>query len=78
MIKEGPEKAEVRLEDCLACTGCLTTSETILLQEQSINKLIEMIEKDKENEIVLLLSMQSLYSLQKHLKISLHETIIYL
>lgn len=37
--KTGPEDtAQVSLSDCLACSGCVTSAETVLLQEQSIDE----------------------------------------
>eukprot|EP01065_Artemidia_motanka_P037780 TRINITY_DN4666_c1_g1_i1.p1 TRINITY_DN4666_c1_g1~~TRINITY_DN4666_c1_g1_i1.p1 ORF type:complete len:554 (+),score=94.99 TRINITY_DN4666_c1_g1_i1:91-1752(+) len=41
--KEGPaqgKKVEITLADCLACSGCVTTAETMLVQEQSTEKLL--------------------------------------
>ena len=34
------KKATVSLNDCLACSGCVTSAETILIQEQSTSKLV--------------------------------------
>ena len=33
------KKATVSLNDCLACSGCVTSAETVLIQEQSTSKL---------------------------------------
>lgn len=31
LIRNKETKAEIKLDDCLACSGCITTSETILI-----------------------------------------------
>lgn len=36
--EEGPVK--VSLHDCLACSGCVTSAETVLLQNQSVGELV--------------------------------------
>ena len=63
--------AKVALDDCLACNGCVTTSETILIQEQSINKFLE-IEKNFKRK-GLLISSQSRASIAEELKITEKE-----
>ena len=35
------KKANITLNDCLACSGCVTTAETILIEQQSHVKLNE-------------------------------------
>uniref|UniRef100_A0A8R1Y6H0 Fe_hyd_lg_C domain-containing protein n=1 Tax=Onchocerca volvulus TaxID=6282 RepID=A0A8R1Y6H0_ONCVO len=35
------KKVAVTLKDCLACSGCITTAETILIKEQSKTKFLE-------------------------------------
>jgi iron only hydrogenase large subunit-like protein len=42
IMKEGvqPEKATVTLNDCLACSGCITSAESVLIEQMSINKLL--------------------------------------
>lgn len=32
---------KLSLQDCLACSGCVTTAETMLLQHQSTDELLE-------------------------------------
>ncbi len=43
------EKATVNitLNDCLACSGCVTSAETILIQQQSHKELISVISQNK-------------------------------
>lgn len=37
--------ATVSLSDCLSCTGCVTSAETVLLQEQSLPKVMEAMQR---------------------------------
>lgn len=43
--KEDLDVAQVSLYDCLACSGCVTTSETVLLQEQSVSSFLVHVAK---------------------------------
>lgn len=36
------EKAKITLADCLACSGCITSAETILIEQQSGQSLREI------------------------------------
>ncbi|TKR65216.1 hypothetical protein L596_025647 [Steinernema carpocapsae] len=38
-------KIAVSLNDCLACNGCITSAETVLIQEQSSDRMLESIPK---------------------------------
>lgn len=38
-VRKGPVK--ISLNDCLACSGCITSAETVLVEEQSITRLLE-------------------------------------
>lgn len=40
-------KVEVTLGDCLACSGCITSAETILIQQQSDKQVYQVIEDNK-------------------------------
>lgn len=57
---EGPVK--VSLHDCLACSGCVTSAETILLQHQSIDEFVTKL-SDPRITVVVSLSPQSIVSL---------------
>lgn len=71
--------ATVSLNDCLACSGCVTSAETVLVQEQSIDKLMEKLKQSsslqasqlqsgtqKRCAIIVCISPQSLASLASH------------
>lgn len=40
LIKKKENVAKVSLQDCLACSGCITTAETILIETQSIQEFL--------------------------------------
>lgn len=52
---------KISLNDCLACNGCITSAETVLVQEQSLDKLLEGI-VDKALSVVTV-SPQSVVSI---------------
>ena len=35
------QKAKITLNDCLACSGCVTTAETILIEQQSYSQVLQ-------------------------------------
>lgn len=37
------QTAKVSLDDCLACSGCVTSAETVLITQQSAGKLREAV-----------------------------------
>ncbi len=77
--KQVLKKSKITLSDCLACSGCVTSAETVLLQQQSQAELLRVIENnhsfrkagdaDKIQTIVLSLSPQSRASLAVELKL---------
>lgn len=56
-------KAKIDLNDCLACSGCITTAETILVSQHSVDSFLDLIKESEKYEIVMALSPQSLASL---------------
>ena len=62
------DSTKINLIDCLACNGCITSAETILIEEHSLKKFYS-ISKNKLN--IICLSQQSLESLSY--KYSLNE-----
>ncbi|CAD8093774.1 unnamed protein product [Paramecium sonneborni] len=51
LIKNQNNVAKVSLQDCLACSGCVTTAETILIQTQSLEEFLSAIKKYKNPAI---------------------------
>ena len=42
------EKATITLADCLACSGCITSAETVLIEQQSADQVtVNSIVKNK-------------------------------
>lgn len=66
--------AEVSLSDCLACSGCVTSAETILLQEQSVEEFTRRAGEDGTLTIVSV-SPESLCSLSEHFGLSAWDTL---
>ena len=61
--------ASVSLNDCLACSGCVTSAETVLIQEQSQDKLLARMAA-RRGIIVVAISPQSRASLAHSLGMS--------
>jgi iron only hydrogenase large subunit-like protein len=70
MIKKSPNNtAKVSLSDCLACSGCITSAESLLIEQQS---LLTLSQKMQENaNISVSLSQQTLLALAQTHGISL-------
>lgn len=70
--------ATVSLNDCLACSGCVTSAETVLIQQQSVNKLMAKLAQAKRpNDIVVMsMSPQSRASIASHLGISSNDAFL--
>ena len=62
---KGQKVAAVSLNDCLACSGCVTSAETVLIQEHSYQKLLDRLRDLSRNEdlVVVCLSPQSIASI---------------
>lgn len=72
-------KAEISLSDCLACSGCVTSAETILVQQHSHEELFRVLAENKSGKeqyryVVVSVSPQSRASLACHFKKSAIET----
>ncbi|CAI2365516.1 unnamed protein product [Moneuplotes crassus] len=64
LIKKNQKNvAKISLTDCLACSGCVTTAETMLIQQHSIDKVEELLKNVDKEPCVVSVSQQSLYSL---------------
>ena len=45
LIKAGADKiAQISLQDCLACSGCVTSAETVLIQQHSTAEFMKLFE----------------------------------
>ncbi|OMH85027.1 Cytosolic Fe-S cluster assembly factor NARFL [Zancudomyces culisetae] len=67
--------AEINLSDCLACSGCITTAESVLVNHQSYIKVADLLlpkNSTKEtNRVIFSLSPQSIVSIANKFPISL-------
>ncbi|KYR00286.1 nuclear prelamin A recognition factor-like protein [Tieghemostelium lacteum] len=66
--KKSLEKVGITLNDCLACSGCITSAESVLISAQSVQEFLGTSSRGKT--IVISLSPQSRASLASHFKIS--------
>jgi iron only hydrogenase large subunit-like protein len=67
VIKDKENVASITLSDCLACSGCVTSAETLLLQSQSVDEL--MTKPSKDTLICITVSSASRRALSAHLDI---------
>lgn len=77
-IKDKNKKtAKVSLNDCLACNGCVTTAETLLIQAQSVDEFLKnSLNANLEGKLsVVCASPQSILSLAEYFKLSQEETL---
>lgn len=64
--------AKITLNDCLACNGCVTTAETLLIQAQSVDEFLK--NAINENKIsICCISPQSMLSLAYHFNLNESE-----
>ena len=77
------EKAKITLADCLACSGCITSAESILIEQQSGQSLrdifalkrkniVESLESEKK--IIVSLQVQPILSLANKYQLSVQES----
>ncbi|KAL5836455.1 hypothetical protein ACOSQ4_015952 [Xanthoceras sorbifolium] len=62
------EPVKISLKDCLACSGCITSAETVMLEKQSSDEFLSNINKGKA--VIVSLSPQSRASLAAHFGLS--------
>ncbi|KAF3700223.1 Cytosolic Fe-S cluster assembly factor NARFL Iron-only hydrogenase-like protein 1 [Channa argus] len=76
--KKKLEKAKISLNDCLACSGCITSAESVLITQQSHEELFKVLQKNKastteQKVVVVSVSPQSRASLAAHYGLSSSE-----
>ncbi|XP_064178931.1 cytosolic Fe-S cluster assembly factor narfl isoform X1 [Anguilla rostrata] len=69
------EKAKITLNDCLACSGCITSAESVLIAQQSQDELYKVLQRNKQNSaeqtvVVVSVSPQSRASLAARFDLS--------
>ncbi|KAI0564474.1 Iron hydrogenase large subunit [Gracilaria domingensis] len=74
----GVAKAKVTISDCLACSGCVTSAETVLLSNASLETFRSFVQLRDESQLksfsVVALSQQSVASVAVHFGLQLTET----
>ncbi|KAM7007196.1 cytosolic iron-sulfur assembly component 3 [Passerculus sandwichensis] len=74
------EKAKITLNDCLACSGCITSAESVLVSQQSHGELCKVLAQNKaaaaheQKLVVVSVSPQSRASLAARCRLGLLET----
>ncbi|XP_052620944.1 protein NAR1-like, partial [Lactuca sativa] len=62
------DPVKISLKDCLACSGCITSAETIMLEKQSLDEFLSNINNGKT--VIVSLSPQSRASIAVHYGLS--------
>ncbi|KFK26540.1 hypothetical protein AALP_AA8G262300 [Arabis alpina] len=65
--KQQLEPVKISLKDCLACSGCITSAETVMLEKQSLDEFLSALDN---KDVIISLSPQSRTSLAVHYNIS--------
>ena len=72
--------ATISLNDCLACSGCVTSAETVLIQQQSSDKLFSKLREIESGScsetVIVAMSPQSRASLASQLGMSSKDTFL--
>ena len=76
------EKAKITLADCLACSGCITSAETVLIEQQSGQTLRGIFSSKQEqlrngsssNIIIVSFQIQPIISLANKFHLSIDQT----
>lgn len=70
--------SDISLSDCLACSGCITSAETVLVQQQNYEELFRIINQAKTSqvarEVVVTLSLQGIAALAHKYNMDTQET----
>ena len=70
-----PATAKVTLNDCLACAGCITSAETVLVTQQSIGQFERMLSAPGTYDLVVVsLSAAARAAISVHCGVGLQET----
>ena len=62
--------AKITLDDCLACSGCITSAETVLIKQQSTSEMESYLSKHSNAFFVVSISNQALLGIAKRYKMS--------
>ncbi|GAA5915888.1 hypothetical protein JCM5296_002524 [Sporobolomyces johnsonii] len=70
------KKAEITLNDCLACSGCITSAESVLVSLQSHEEVYRVLAEQPELTPIVSISPQSVASLAALYDLSLSDTML--
>ncbi|XP_072974252.1 protein NAR1 isoform X1 [Typha angustifolia] len=62
------ESVKISLKDCLACSGCITSAETVMLEKQGLDEFLSHVNSEKA--VIISVSPQSRASLAAHFGLS--------
>ena len=57
------ETVTITVDDCLACSGCITSAEEIMLQQHNTKEVIQALKSNSYSNVVCSISAQALASL---------------
>ncbi|KAG5316719.1 NARF factor, partial [Acromyrmex insinuator] len=78
------QKVEITLADCLACSGCITSAESVLVTQQSREELLKVFQEKIAQQnvgstdskyIIVSLSVQPVLSLAQHYELTPEQTL---
>ena len=72
---KAPQPVTVNIGDCLACSGCVTSAETVLLTHQTTQHFVEALEQRQGRPVVVSLSLQSIVSIAQRWKLEPMKTV---
>lgn len=72
--KNAEQPVTITLADCLACSGCVTSAETILVAQQTYNKLLDALSSGSYKRTCVSLSSQTVASLAAKFHLSADST----
>ncbi|EPY30234.1 iron-containing hydrogenase [Angomonas deanei] len=68
-----PERVKITLQDCLACSGCVTTAETVLITSQSKEEILRARSANMKKPWLVTVSTQSATALATYWGVSVPE-----
>lgn len=51
--------SDINLSDCLACSGCITSAETVLVQQQNHEELFKVINENKTSTVSIIFGISA-------------------
>lgn len=54
------------MNDCLACSGCITSAESVLIEQMSVDKFVGLCKEGSGGRVAVMIAPQALVSLGKY------------